>query len=407
MLKRRNTIHQGHQLYSKDIHPLGPHATTTLRSTNPFLSSSLDDLSTLVSKHSQYAPPFATSNDDEKNNPFYYEPNTCNPFFSQGGANIGENHQQEEYQYPSHDQHNIYPNQQQQQYTLKLQTNSNPKDLHKRKMSVDVFKAPFNLNKARRATCTASDLKRMLTIKTPSALIRRYHKKEDHHGRDNSELVGAGGGSHDYSNGNADEILKTSKYHPEEQFMDNHPNEDQQQPRQHSHNAQEGYSLDNSKESYQYQHQATEESYNPFVQNHNGNHAGHEHGMEIHPFDSAPDQQGTDPYHQQPSFQAPSQPEERKPASPTRRRYSVFSDWSIEDCPRLLAMQQRQQREQQYGEQEYQVHSAKLCTPVWHLACALGSSDSNMPLMVFSHTAQNGCRIYHHRRPCCRARRQT
>ncbi|KAF9903199.1 hypothetical protein EC991_004065 [Linnemannia zychae] len=265
-------------------------------------------------------------------------------------------HEQEEYQYPSHDQHNVYPNQQQQQ-AFEPQSNNVTKDFHRRRMSLDVFKVPFNLNKTRRATCAASDIKRMLTIKTPSALVRHHQKKESRHGSNNVELSGAGGGGHEGGSGgggNADEILKTSRYHPDEQFMDGHIYERQLQLQQQFQGGQEGYTLDDSQDSYQCQSYAAEESYNPFEQHRYDNHAGNGHDLGVHPFDSVPAQHDTNPYCPQPSFQAPSQPEQQKPANLSRRRYSVFSDWSIEDCPRLLAMQQRLQQEQQHESQEYQ-----------------------------------------------------
>ncbi|KAF9125811.1 hypothetical protein BGW39_007121 [Mortierella sp. 14UC] len=271
---------------------------------------------------------------------------------------MDDNHQQEEYQYLSH---NVYPIQQQPQQATEPQINNNSKDLHKRRMSLDVFKAPFNLSKTRRATCAASDLKRMLTIKTPSALVRRYHGNEDHHGSNNVEFSGTGGGGHEGGDGgSADEILKTSRYHPDDQFMDSHAHEYQQQQEQQKQfqDTREGYALNDDQDIYQYQHQAAEGPYNPFVQHHHNIRAGHGHYMGIHPFDSAPAQQETDPYCQQQSFQSPSRPEQQKPANPARRRCSVFSDWSIEDCPRLLAMQQRQQQEQQREEQGYQDMSA-------------------------------------------------
>ncbi|KAG0270898.1 hypothetical protein BGZ95_001380, partial [Linnemannia exigua] len=215
-------------------------------------------------------------------------------------------------------------------------------------MSLDVFKVPFALNKTRRATCAASDLKRMLTIKTSSVLVRRQQKKEDQGGNDLSGTVG----SHD--NGGVDEILKTSRYHPDEQFVDDHVHEQQQQ--QQFQDIQERYSLDDNEDSYQYQHHGPQGPYTPFVQHHqhnNNSRAGHGHNMGIHPFDSVPAQQEADPYIQQPLFQATDRPPmEQKAANLTRRRYSVFSDWSIEDCPRLLAMQQLQQQEQQCEEQE-------------------------------------------------------
>ncbi|KAF9100816.1 hypothetical protein BGX29_006241 [Mortierella sp. GBA35] len=69
-------------------------------------------------------------------------------------------------------------------------------------MSLDLFKVPFNLNKNRRATCAASDLKRMLMAKTSSVLASRRQKKEDD-GNDGAAMT--------------NEILKTSSYHPDEQ----------------------------------------------------------------------------------------------------------------------------------------------------------------------------------------------
>ncbi|KAG9069122.1 hypothetical protein KI688_010017 [Linnemannia hyalina] len=215
-------------------------------------------------------------------------------------------------------------------------------------MSLDVFKVPFNLNKSRRATCAASDLKRMLTIKTSSVLVRRQQKKAD----DQSDGSNNGVNNHD---GPVDEILKTSRYHPDEQVMDRQGDDDGQQ---YQNFAQDGQAMEDE-DSYRYQHQhahhqysndAAEESFNPFVQHHN-NHKGHGQDIAAHPFDSAPDQD-TDPYRQ--PFQATDRPiniDEKKSTNMTRRRYSVFSDWSIEDCPRLLAMQQRQQQ-QQREEQE-------------------------------------------------------
>lgn len=354
MLKRRNTIHPGQ--YTKPIHPLdrlhSPLTPISSSSTNPFLSSSLDDLNTLVNKHShrhhQQQPLSANCSNA---NPFLYEPISYNPFTPQNTTPI--DHQvQQAYRFSSHEQ---YDDQQQQQ----AQTNTNnTKDLHRRRMSLDVFKVPFNLNRSRRATCAASDLKRMLTIKTSSVLVRRQQKKAgDQSGGSNNVVNNHDGGA-------VDEILKTSRYHPDEQVVDHQGNDDGQQ---YNDSAQDGQAMEDE-DSYRYQHQhahyqysndAVEESFNPFVQ-HQNNHSGRGHNMAVHPFDSAPDLD-TDPYQQ--SFQAtdrPSNIDEKTPTNLTRRRYSVFSDWSIEDCPRLLAMQQRQQQ-QQREEQErldrlYQVH---------------------------------------------------
>ncbi|KAG0372564.1 hypothetical protein BGX24_000088 [Mortierella sp. AD032] len=343
------------------IHPLDRHttATTITHSTNPFLSSSLDDLSSLVPKYNRR--PSLSANTTKNTNPFHYEPIPYNPFSSKDGAILDNQQEQgKEYRRPSHDQRNIHFNQQElkQQQAFEPQTNDIPKEFHKRRMSLDVFKVPFTLNKSRRATCAASDLKRMLTIKTSSVLVRRQQKKEDQGENDLSGTVGG------HDNDGADEILKTSRYHPGEQFVDEHVHEQQQQ--QQFQDTQERYTLEDNGASYQYQHHDTQGCYNPFAQHHqhnNNNRAEHGDNKGIHPFDSVPAQQEDDQYLQQPLFQATNQPPaEQNAANRTCRRYSVFSDWSIEDCPRLLAMQQRQQQEQQREEQElldrqYQVHT--------------------------------------------------
>ncbi|KAF8929542.1 hypothetical protein BGZ47_001004 [Haplosporangium gracile] len=215
-------------------------------------------------------------------------------------------------------------------------------------MSLDVFKVHFNLNKNRRTTCTASDLKRMLTIKTSSGLARRQWKKvEDHSGSDNNRA--------NNHVGSADEILKSSRYHPDEQVVDYQRDNDGQQ---YQDAVEEGHAME-GENNYRYQHQQeyqqhngymVDESYNPFVQLPN-NRAGHDQDLGVHPFDSAPEQKA-EPYHQ--SFQTtdrPSNTDEKKSTDLTRRRNNVFSDWPIENCPRLLAMQQRQQQ-QQLEEQE-------------------------------------------------------
>jgi hypothetical protein len=383
MLKRRNTIHPGQQLYTKPIHPLDRHrhhspatSTPSSSSTNPFLSSSLDDLSTLIPKHSQYRyhqqqqPLSADITNNSKPNPFLYDTRAYNPFSSQDATPVDHCHQQQQqqaYRYPFREQHDdshLDPTQQQSQPNT---TNNNQaKDLHKRRMSLDVFKVPFNLNKGRRATCAASDLKRMLTIKTSTALSKRQQKKvEDYVGGDSdvSELNRA---QHD--GGDADEILKTSKYLPDEQVVDYQGEDDGGQQYQ---DVQEGHAAIEDKDGYQDRHQqgrhqnkhdaVEEESYNPFVQHHNNRTGQGQEGMTLHPFDSAPEQNDAGQNHQH--FQATSRPSDtdgQNPTSLTRRRYSVFSDWSIEDCPRLLAMQQRQQQqqreEQEQLEQQNQVH---------------------------------------------------
>ncbi|KAG0295490.1 hypothetical protein BGZ96_011564 [Linnemannia gamsii] len=154
-------------------------------------------------------------------------------------------------------------------------------------MSLDVFKVPFNLSKSRRASCAASDLKRMLTIKTSSALNKRQQKRAEDHIRDDSDVPGLNRAPED--DDGADEILKTSRYLPDEQVEAYQREEDGGQQYQ---DVQEGHAAMKGGEGYQYQHQdghhqynndIVEESYNPFVQHHN-NRAGQ--GQEGH-FDVA------------------------------------------------------------------------------------------------------------------------
>lgn len=338
MLKRRNTIHPGQ--HTKPTHPLdrlhSPLTPTSSSSTNPFLSSSLDNLSTLITKNGHYHQQPLSANFNNIN-PFLYESISYNPFASQNTAPI-DHQEQHDYRFASRDQYNDQQHQQPQTNT------NNTKDLHRRRMSLDVFKVPFNLNKSCRATCAASDLKRMLTIKTSSVLVRRQQKKAD----DRSDSSNNGANNHDST---ADEILKTSRYHPDEQVVDHQGDDDGQQYQDFARSGdRDSYRNQHQPAHYQYSNDAVEEFFNPFVQPHN-NHRGHVQDMAVHPFDSAPDRD-SDPHHQ--PFQAtdrPSNIDEKNATNLTHRRYSVFSDWSIEDCPRLLAMQQRQQQ-QQREEQE-------------------------------------------------------
>lgn len=206
----------------------------------------------------------------------------------------------------------------------------------------------------------------MLAIKTSSALNKRQQKRmEDHNGGDN-DVPGLNRARED--DGGGDEILKTSRYLPDEQVMGYKREDDggqQYQEVQGSHAAiegEDGYQYQHQDGHHQYKNDTVQESYNPFVQHHNNRTGQGQEDMAIHPFDSAPEQNDANQYHQ--PFQAtngPSDTDGEKSTSLTRRRYSVFSDWSIEDCPRLLAMQQRQQQQQQREEQEqldvrYHVH---------------------------------------------------
>ncbi|KAF9355752.1 hypothetical protein BGX26_006191 [Mortierella sp. AD094] len=310
MLKRRNTVHPvQHPVHLMQRQP-APSATKSII-TNPFLSSSCEDLKKKTPVHlaegsyDHYAikqkhihtrtssNATATSN---TTNPFLYEPTTftTNLMVDAGHPDQCEDHTDEDYQ----DEGDFVSNRRGSQ---KYKTHSRPGG--SRRLSLDLFKTPFGWHRRRRATCASPDMKR-----TP-IINQSLDRTEEILRSSFTNLIQPSEDA--LSKTDDDMILKSSRYHPEEdEVRDNQYKHDEEQAHRDS---------------------------NP----------------ELAPFTGA--------YPAEPSedYALGRQDDESSTKFPERRRHSVFSDWSIEDCPRLLAFQKKQQSKNSKGGRSKKASSSR------------------------------------------------
>ncbi|KAG0220835.1 hypothetical protein B0O80DRAFT_497462 [Mortierella sp. GBAus27b] len=335
MLSRRNTIHPSH--------PAALHHTTfTSKSsrTNPFLSSSFDDLRSPSYTFVRY--------DNERLSSDYAPSNSAikltNPFTSDNPV------------YPADTWTDTLPEASRKNAGAKISDDSSEpgsqhiqktKSHHRqesqehetRRLSLDLFKAPFGWHRRRRATCASSDLRRMVKYEQGSKFDKRasignvkrdWDEYSQHPPRVSNELK-------------RNVILKSSRYHPEEQEPVDQRSDVNEDPQVND-------------EPIERTTGQRPPSFNPFLVPESDSESIPEALPEPnHPRDSRPDilwrtcvsGRGS----QRQSWTAD---DSRDPAvtDPVRRRHSILSDWSIEDCPRLMAFQKQQQLEQEKREQE-------------------------------------------------------
>ncbi|KAF8933024.1 hypothetical protein BGZ58_006633 [Dissophora ornata] len=201
-----------------------------------------------------------------------------------------------------------------------------------RRLSLNLFKAPFGWHRRRRATC-ASDLKRMTMIDQDiptdeeiSGNTFKFTNSKEQYPQNIEEQ------------NDADVILKSSRYSVEEY------NENEE-----DHN-EEGQ---NHQLTQQHANQQRE-SFNPFFSSESA--SEHPNLEASHYEESTPEyeQHELDKRDFRQSWAAPDTVEIVDTTSTARRRHSVFSDWSIEDCPRLMAFQKKQLEEEEEEERDRQ-----------------------------------------------------
>jgi len=202
-----------------------------------------------------------------------------------------------------------------------------PKD-RSRRMSLDALKAPFGWNRHRRATCTASTSAEAKRPQTPrSQSIFGYSEQ-------------------DIETAQGEEILKTALYH------DPTCHEEGQEGR-YVHQLPERRSSPPPPPPPRASQKAPRPaSYNPFLQD----------DLHIHSLD-----QGGDATVNGSLEQKKKEADVTLVKFPARRRHSVFSDWSIEDCPQLLTAhkkQESQRKQQQHQQREPKVRTDKVKTSV-------------------------------------------
>ncbi|KAG0056579.1 hypothetical protein BGZ83_004361 [Gryganskiella cystojenkinii] len=189
------------------------------------------------------------------------------------------------------------------------------KDLRSRRMSLDIIKSPFGWNRHRRPTCAITTSQKHISLSQGDS---RYFPTV---------------GSND--EGGYEEIQRTAIYRDSELGRDdNKPNE-----------STVVVSRTNSVQGTQ--HVRTHSvSYNPFLQE--------DSGPTIQGYQPSVQQWGTN---QDWEDSSSGHQQEEKEAEVVikilpRRRHSVFSDWSVEDCPRLLAAHKTEEH-QQHQEEMY------------------------------------------------------
>ncbi|CAO3563531.1 unnamed protein product [Mortierella alpina] len=271
MLKRRNTIHPLQQYlplvteqepYTSNPSPVRVSSITT----NPFLSSSCDDdlpptIRTPLSPHTwhpevysedytakasygsnkspihpfldinPFLPLETTINDDNETTCLFINNNNS---LGQGEKQLKQQHRKIHTSFTklhrrlsSSQNHSLLQQLRQQRL---LENDDPPEHDHSRRLSLDLFKAPFNWSRRRRATCAASDLRRVLTFRPQvvvmdSAEPGHSHISEVENFPSSCKDPSSDHGTHiSYDN---NEILKSSKYHPDEDPQDEVEGEDE------------------------------------------------------------------------------------------------------------------------------------------------------------------------------------
>ncbi|KAF9181617.1 hypothetical protein BGZ51_005284 [Haplosporangium sp. Z 767] len=341
MLKRRNMIrpftrHSNLLLQDSD-HPLA--SPTRFTSTNPFLDALHgDDSETQPPAKQEYINQI-TPQISPTTNPFLSDTSTYShaafiPEYTDKSGhwkdNVEENKAAQQKKNIKDRIHKLY-----QQYSLHNNQQHLPHHRprrpsgdhmgavhnHSRRMSLDLFKIPFAWNRQRRVTCTASDLKRTITQGMPS--FEKQQRNGIHTARDSEYIFPYPHTESDGGNTSSDEILKSSRYYPQEEEQIHYS--DQQQE-----NSQDLNQDQNSEPGLLFSAQAG------FYD---------EYATHVPPLTSTTTERGPLEYIQDLQAMAPTC-DETETLGRSSRRHSVFSD-SIEDCPRLLALQRKQLQAEQ------------------------------------------------------------
>ncbi|KAI7830622.1 hypothetical protein BC939DRAFT_438558 [Gamsiella multidivaricata] len=345
MLKRRSAIHPSHAtgFRSKSIT-----TTAATKPTNPSLNSPFDDLPTNVGNTRPFddrcntSSPHATipSRDNFTTNPFLFKPTTANTTDSEAGRS----HQWDNFTTVERANHtdNIdrYKFQSKQERT--------------RRLSLDLLKVPFGWHRRHRATSASSALKQ-LTKSGPHHSpqheeILKSSRDTDLHPEQQQSILDP---VEDPLGERA--ILRSARYRPEEVDDDEeeeYEEDEQEDIKEPSFDRGQPMLVER-----QEQH-----SFNPFF-----------HAFKSDPKvgntvdlcdDDDDDDEGSrqgwaaDRQGYRQSWAASCTGGAPQPSQQSCRRHSVFSDWSIEDYPRLLAFQKKQQ-ESEEREQEEQCKKEK------------------------------------------------
>ncbi|KAG0250798.1 hypothetical protein BG011_008078 [Mortierella polycephala] len=334
MLMRRNTIHpftrHSNPLLPDSDHPVA--SPTKPTSTNPFLDTLHgDDSETQPLTRQEYinttlqisptTNPFLSDTSTYSSASFIHENTKDSEYWKD---NVEENKAAQQGKNIKDRIHKLY-----QQYSplnnqqyLPHHRPRRPSDdqigaahSHSRRMSLDLFKAPFAWNRQRHATCTASDPKR-----TPTQGMPSFGKQQ--HNEDTGNYTARDWHTEsDSGNTSSDEILKSSRYYPQEEEQIYYSGQQQ----------------DSNQDQNQDQNSETDLL--------SGTQAG-ENNTHAPPLPSTTTEYGPLEYRRDLQATAPTC-DETEAIDRSRRRHSVFSDWSIEDCPRLLALQKKQLQAEQ------------------------------------------------------------
>ncbi|KAG0305035.1 hypothetical protein BGZ98_004663 [Dissophora globulifera] len=327
MLRRRNTIHplqHSAELGEPQFKPFPPRTKVT----NPFLSVSCDNLDDIV--HTSQlelddaclpADALALTSSAAYTNPFLHHTAAYSI-----GDSLSHNESTARWDVTYNDDSNSGDHHHD---SLKHKLQSQY-DGGARRLSLDLFKAPFAWNRRRRATCASSDLKRMMKM-DQSIIQNEEVARSTFRFPSNSDVpvlsLQDGSNYHGQDEDGVGVILKSCRYEPEEQ----------------------GDSDMQDHVAYLERDRKRERpaSFNPFLSSDSTDSmtdrdAKHDERADQGHVPNKKDLRQT--------WAAPEGVETLTTNTPGRRRHSVFSDWSIEDCPRLLAFQ-NQQRDQLWHEQ--------------------------------------------------------
>ncbi|KAG0312117.1 hypothetical protein BGZ99_009712 [Dissophora globulifera] len=327
MLRRRNTIHplqHSAELGEPQFKPFLPKTKVT----NPFLSVSCDNLDDIV--HTSQlerddaclpADALALTSSAAYTNPFLHHTAAYS-----SGDSLSHNESTARWDATYNDDSNSGDHHHE-SLKHKLQGQY---DGGVRRLSLDLFKAPFAWNRRRRATCASSDLKRMMKM-DQSIIQNEEVARSTFRFPSNSDITVLspqdGSNYHGQDEDGVGVILKSCRYEPEEQ----------------------GDSDVQDHDAYLERDQKRERpaSFNPFLSSDSTDSMTDRDAKH----DERADQgHGPNKKDLRQTWAAPEGVETLTTNTPGRRRHSVFSDWSIEDCPRLLAFQ-NQQRDQLWLEQ--------------------------------------------------------
>ncbi|KAF9204933.1 hypothetical protein BGZ49_004672 [Haplosporangium sp. Z 27] len=308
MLTRRNTVHPVPQTTPFAKKPI---------TTNPFLSSSSEDLKksstlqaeesydiehyTIKYKHARFSSNAAATSNTP--NPFLHE---FEAFASNLIVEDDRIDQWENYTHETNRDESDISSKKRASQKYKTHSCSGSS----RRMSLDLFimKTPFGWSRRRGATRTSPDMKRLSNIGRPISRPEQILRSGF------ANLVRPSG--HTSGSNGEYAVLKSSRYDTEDEFNSNQYKHDEEEANRSS--------------------TIRERSFNPFLISDSNSELEHL----------------TEPSNGGYLLERPDKKQQSSSTSesdgnlvkfPAHQPQSVFSDWSIEDCPRLLAFQKKQQ----------------------------------------------------------------